>query len=502
MRNNLSKKLLLLVFILAGIVMYGQRTVKGVVSDSSGSLPGVTVQEKGTSNGTQTDLDGNYTITVSSDSSTLVFSYLGYKTQKITVDSRSIINMMLVEDSTQLDEIVVIGYGQTTVRDATGSVTAVTSADFNRGVVASPEQLIQGKAAGVNIQQTSGEPGAGIQVNIRGTSSVRANNNPLFVVDGIPLSGENIEPAGDSGNGASSPRNPLNFLNPNDIESISILKDASATAIYGSRGANGVVIITTKSGKAGAGGVFEFNTDVSFSTPANEYDLLNRDQFLSAILSIGNNSASVDFGENTDYQNFVTRDVASRNYNLSYSKNYGKGNVRATFGYGQQLGVVQNTDLERITGRVNGNHRFLDDKLKVSVNATVSRLNNETAPLSASADFRGDILGAAYSANPTWPSDPDFNDGGTQIKPANLLEYSQNVTNTNRLLLNGSLTYDISDDLSAKVNLGYDKSDGTNITSLSSKLISDVVGSGVYNVLERESKLVETTLTWNKKLSE
>ena len=143
MRNNLSKKLLLLVFILAGSVMYGQRIVKGVVSDSSGSLPGVTVQEKGTSNGTQTDLDGNYTITVSSDSSTLVFSYLGYKTQEVAVDSRDTINVTLEEDSTQLDEIVVIGYGKTTVKDATGSVASVTSENFNKGVVASPEQLIQ-----------------------------------------------------------------------------------------------------------------------------------------------------------------------------------------------------------------------------------------------------------------------------------------------------------------------------------------------------------------------
>ena len=189
MRNNLSKNLLLFVLLLTGSIMYSQRTVRGVVSDSEGGLPGVTVQVKGTSTGTQTDLDGNYSVTVSSDTSVLVFSYLGYKTQEITVGSRSTINVTLVEDSTQLDEIVVIGYGKTTVKDATGSVSSVTSENFNKGVVASPEQLIQGKTAGVQITQSTGEPGAGIAFRIRGSNSIRSNNNPLFVVDGVPLSG-------------------------------------------------------------------------------------------------------------------------------------------------------------------------------------------------------------------------------------------------------------------------------------------------------------------------
>ncbi|MCP4974702.1 MAG: SusC/RagA family TonB-linked outer membrane protein [Maribacter sp.] len=475
--------------------------VSGNVSDANGPLPGASVVEKGTTNGTQTDFDGNYTITVG-DNATLVISYIGYSTTEEAVNGRSTINVVLAEDAQALDEVVIIGYGTTTVKDATGSVTAVTAKDFNGGVIASPEQLIQGKTAGVNIQQTSGEPGAGISVNIRGSNSVRANNNPLFVVDGIPLSGENTSPSGDSGLGSTAVRNPLNFLNPSDIESISVLKDASATAIYGSRGSNGVVIITTKSGKSAQGGVLEFSTSLSVATPANEYDLLNRSEFLSAVTQFGGDAGAVDFGADTNWQDVITRSTASTNNNLSYSHNYGQGNVRATFGYSKQFGVIEKTDMERITGRVNLNHRFFDDKLTVGLTATISRVNDETAPLSATAGFRGDILGASYSANPTWPVSADFTDGGTQILPANLLAYTQNRTNTNRVLVNGFAKYNFTSELSGKVNVGYDTSDSENVSVLSSKVQNldgiEGTGFGIYNTLERENKLLEATLNYKK----
>jgi len=289
MKNSLFKGLLLCA-VLLGFGFANAQTVSGTVSDASGPLPGASVVVKGTTNGTQTDFDGNYTLNNVASDATLVFSYVGFATQEIVVGGKTTINVTLLEDAQALDEVVIIGYGTTTVKDATGSVAAVKSEDFNGGVIASPEQLIQGKTAGVNIQQTSGEPGAGIQINIRGANSVRANNNPLFVVDGVPLFGQNTDAQGTAGDGGSDVGNPLNFLNPNDIEAISILKDASATAIYGSRGANGVVIITTKSGKAGAGGVFEFSTNLSFSTPVREYELLNREDYLNAVTQFGGNA--------------------------------------------------------------------------------------------------------------------------------------------------------------------------------------------------------------------
>jgi len=492
-------------FLWGALICFGTiqaQTVSGTVSDSSGPLPGASVLVKGTTNGTQTDFDGNYTLNNVDTDATLVFSYIGFKTFETAVNGRTTINVTLNEDAQALDEVVIIGYGTTTVKDATGSVVAVKAEDFNGGVIASPEQLIQGKTAGVNIQQTSGEPGAGISINIRGSNSVRANNNPLFVVDGIPLGDGDTNAQGNAGEGASAIRNPLNFLNPADIESISVLKDASATAIYGSRGANGVVIITTKSGKGSQGSTIEFSSNLSISKPANSYDLLNRDQFLSAVTQFGGNASAVDFGGNTDWQDFITRTTTSTNNNVSYSNNYGQGNVRATFGYSKQFGVVEKTDLERITGRVNANHRFLDDKLTVSLAATISRVNDETAPLNSTAGFRGDILGASYAANPTWPTNPDFTDGSAQLFPANYLTYSQNRTNTNRLLVNGSVKYDFTPELSAKVNLGYDTSESENTSVLSADIlgISGIqdVGFGSFNTLDRDSKLLEATLNYTK----
>jgi len=501
MKITLLKSLMLVGAILSFGLVKAQ-DVSGTVSDANGPLPGASIVVQGTTNGTQTDFDGNYSLSNIGSNAVLVVSYIGYKSQEIAVNGRSTINVVLEEDAQALDEVVIIGYGSTTVKDATGAVTAVSSEDFNGGVISSPEQLIQGKTAGVNIQQTSGEPGAGISINIRGSNSVRGDNNPLFVVDGVPLAGGNTSPGGDTGNGGSAARNPLNFLNPSDIESISILKDASATAIYGSRGANGVVIITTKSGKGSSGGKVEFASSFSVATPANSYDLLSKNQFLDAVTQYGGNASAVNFGGNTDWQDFITRTVASQNQNVSYSNNYGKGNVRATFGYQKQFGVVEKTSLERITGRVNWTHRFLDDKLTLGLQTTISRVNDETAPLSGGAGFRGDILGASYSANPTWPASPDFNDGGTQIKPANYLAYTQNQTNTDRVLLNGSVEYKFIPELTGKVNLGYDKSEGENTSVLSGDLLSftDVSnqGFGVYNTLFRQNRLFEGTLNYKK----
>ena len=495
-------------FILLGALlcfsMVEAQEVTGTVSDANGPLPGASVVVKGTTNGTQTDFDGNYSLSNVDSNATLVFSYIGFATQEVAVNGQTTINVTLQEDAQALDEVVIIGYGTTTVKDATGAVTAVTAEDFNGGVIASPEQLIQGKTAGVNISQSSGEPGAGISINIRGSNSVRANNNPLFVVDGVPLSGENTSPTGDSGNGAAAVRNPLNFLNPADIESISVLKDASATAIYGSRGANGVVIITTKSGKSASGGVIEFSSSLSISTPADRYDLLNADQFVPAVFQFNPNAdlATTDFGFNTDWQDFITRTTASTNNNISYANNYGKGNVRATFGYSKQFGVVEKTDLERITGRVNARHRFFDDKLTLSIAATFSRVNDETAPLAGTAGFRGDILGAAYSANPTWPTSPNFSFLGGLLNPANYLANTQNRTNTDRVLINGSAEYKFTPELTGKVNLGYDKSDSQNISVISADVrnLNDIqdIGFGVFNTLERENKLLEATLNWKK----
>ena len=505
MKFKLLKKLVFSTIFMFGSIAFAQ-TVSGVVTEASGPLGGVNILEKGTSNGVLTDFDGNYSIDTSTDNPVLVFSYIGYLTQEMAVAGQTNINISLAEDAAVLDEVIVIGYGTTTVRDATGSVASVKSEDFNGGLISTPEQLIQGKTAGVQISSSSGEPGAGIAIRIRGTSSVSSNNNPLFVVDGIPLSDGGAPGGSDLGFGAGAAKNPLSFLNPSDIESISILKDASATAIYGSRGANGVVIITTKSGRSGAGGVFEFNTNLSTSTTAERFDLLDGPTFLSAVDQYGGNSAAVDFGNNTDWQDVIFRTATSTDNSLSYSNNYGDGNVRASFNYGKQFGVVHNSDQERITGRVNASHRFLDNKLKLNGNVSFSRINDQGAAITSNAGSLGDLLGATYFANPTWPNSAGF-DTGSALNPAQLLAYFQDKTRTNRILLSGSAEYSILDNLKAKVNLGYDDSGAERKQVVSGQVNSGFNngtignGRGSYQDLNVKNTLLEFTVNYDKEFS-
>ncbi len=509
MKNKLLKQLLLPILLLCGGFIYAQ-TVSGTVSDATGPLPGVNVLVKGTSNGTQTDFDGNYTLNNVNSGDVLVFSFLGYATQEIAYDGQATLNVTLAEDAAVLDEVVVIGYGTTTVKDATGAVASVTAEDFNGGIISSPEQLIQGKTAGVQITSASGEPGAGISLNIRGSSSFRSNNNPLFVVDGIPLPTTGTTPAaGGIVDGGDSARNPLSFINPNDIESMSILKDASATAIYGARAANGVVIITTKSGRAGSTGKFEFTTNISASSPANEFDLFDANQYRAQQIAISGNPVPSfdDTGANTDWQDVITRSPLSISNNLAYSKNYGKGNVRGSFSYINQLGVLENSAQERITGRINASHKFLNDKLRLNAQLSAARVNDEAPQISGQSGASGNLIGAAYSAPPTWPNRPGFFVAGNRLNPRNILDNFIGIANTNRYLLNGSAEYDITNELTAKVNLGYDYSDATAASAASAKYENaapQITGNGrtSRNNLEATSKLLEATLNYKKEFGD
>ena len=499
----LVRRCLAVVLVFGALTGYAQQTVTGRVTaaDDGSGIPGVNILEKGTSNGSVTDADGNFRITVGSNA-TLVFSFVGYATQEVSVGGQSTLNVSLQSDVTSLSEVVVIGYGEVRVKDATGAVASVSSKDFNGGIIASPEQLIQGKTAGVQITQSTGAPGAGVQIRIRGTNSIRSNNNPLFVVDGVPLSGGTQPSSADVGYGTIADTNPLNFLNPSDIESMSILKDASATAIYGSRGANGVVIITTKSGR-GNKGTFDFASNLSIASPAKKYDLLDAEQFLDGVEQFGGDRVAQDYGANTDWQDYIQRTSVSHKQNLSYSKGYKTGSIRASLGYEDQQGIIENSYMKRLTGRVNASKSFLDDKLKFDLSTTFSNVKREDPPISGNAGFAGDLLGASYSANPTWPTDPDFNSGG-QRSPANMLTYYQSEGVTNRILTNLSAEYKLSSNLSAKATYGLDRSVGDRVTLVSgdSRNAGDGVfgyGQGQLNENVTTSNLLELTLNYNKK---
>jgi len=423
--------------------------VSGTVSDASGPLPGASVVVKGTTNGTQTDFDGNYTLDGVDSNAVLVFSYIGYSTQEVPVNGRSTINVVLEEDAQALDEVVIIGYGQTTVKDATGAVAAVTSDEFNGGVINSPEQLIQGKTAGVNVQQVSGEPGAGIQINIRGANSVRANNNPLFVVDGVPLFGQNTDASGDTGDGATEVGNPLNFLNPNDIESMSILKDASATSIYGSRGANGVVIITTKKGNPGRPKVTaNVQTGIANITLDDRNRPPNSPEYLELMREgLINSGRAADVAEaneiivdniadttvNTNWFDELTRQGNTTQANLSVSG----GDQRTTYyisaGYFDQDGVILASDFRRLSGKLGLNTQATDWlKFEVNVSANQQRLN--TVP------DGGAFANPVRSIYRFVPVQPVYNDDGSYNTAINagfnsVGELNENIRQTNILNL-------------------------------------------------------------------
>ena len=500
-------QLLLFCFLLSfyNIAYAQERVISGkVTSPADGApLPGVNVLIKGTSQGTITDIDGNYSISAN-DTDVLVFSFVGFSNLEVPVSSirGNTHSVVLQEDVQALSEVVVIGYGSQEKRDATGAVASVKAEDFNTGVISSPEQLIQGKSAGVQITTASGEPGAGVNIRIRGTASVRGGNDPLFVVDGVPLSGGEASAGGtDLGRGSSSAKNPLNFINPNDIASIDILKDASATAIYGSRGANGVVLITTKSGK-GQNHAIEYGTTFSISRMANRYDLLDRDQFLEGIAATGGNVEEQNFGHDTDWQDEISRTAISHRHDISYSNSIKSGNYRASISFDDQQGVIENSGMERITGRLNFNNNFFNDKLEFGAQLTFSRVNDEGAPITDNAGYEGDLLGAAYMANPTWSSSPDEQVQGSIANPNALLKHTQDNTETNRALINLSLSYEILEGLKFRVNTGFDRSESSREGAWNSELVTigGVAGNGRAFIadLDKKSDLLETFFNYDK----
>ena len=372
-----------------------------------------------------------------------------------------------------------------------------------------PEDVIRGRAAGWQITTASGEPGAGINIRIRGTSSVRGGNNPLFVVDGVPLSGDDTQAGGNnSGLGSSSPRNPLNFLNPNDIASIDVLKDASATAIYGSRGANGVVIITTKGGQQGSGKM-GYDYSLGFSTISRRYDLLNREEFLDAYIDFNGAAAAatLDGGADTDWQDEVFRTAITHSHNLSYGAGNAQGNYRFSLSYQDQQGIFQESGLKRITGRFNGSQKFIRDRLTIGTQLIISNIHDDNIPVTTNSGFEGDLMGNVLKANPTQPirnANGEFIQRGiTEPNPLAILGLSESFTNTLRALGNINAEVKIVEGLAFKTVLGFDRSMSNRTDAFSRDLlVQNVSGIGrlFINDVEASNTLWENFFTYQKDL--
>lgn len=509
MRAKLTSLLgLLLILLFTTSSIYAQSPITGKVVDDQGvGIPTVTVIVNGTNNFISTDNDGNYTISAN-NSDTLIFSMTGFKTVKVAVSDNNF-NITMVPDDYDLGDVVVIGYGQVKKSDATGSISTLGSDDFIQGSVTSPQDLLTGKIAGVSITSNGGAPGSGATIRIRGGSSLSASNDPLFVIDGIPIDND----------GVAGMRNPLNFINPDDIESFTVLKDASATAIYGSRASNGVIIITTKKAKKGAPLNISYTLNTSLSTLPNKLDVLSGDEYRTLVTDkygAGSIQANLLGTENTDWQNEIYQNAINQEHNISLSGSAKNLPYRVSVAYTDQRGILKTDELNRISGSVMLNPSLLDDHLKFTLNARGTNVQNHFAD--------GGAVGAAVRFDPTQPVNVDdqtyggyytwLYDTGTPItiatkNPVSLLYQRENISNVNRIMGSALMDYKFHflPDLHFNVNAAYDYSvsSGTNVVPDNAAFDWDPSGvTSGYNSIysqEKSNQLLETYLSYNKNIS-
>lgn len=463
-------KLLLIGILFSSFTMFGQQTLKGIVKEKSSGepLPGVSVVVKGTTRGTESDFDGNFTLEDIKSGDTVVFRYLGYSDKEVLIGTDFNLVVELEESSEQLDEIIVVGYGTTTVKDATGSVEAITAKEFTKGNIVTPENLLSGRVAGVNII-TSGAPGSGSQIRIRGGSSLNASNDPLIVIDGLPLSGT-----------AGGSRGVLASINPNDIESFSVLKDASATAIYGARGANGVIIITTKKGRSDYS--LDYDYQIGFGEIKDRINVFDADAFRQIINERRPGDIGLLGNANTNWQDEVFQSSVSTQHNISArGQLFNAIPTRLSVGFSNIEGNILTSEYDRANVSLSMNPSFFNDHLKISLNYNRAFENNRFADAGqVNAALRYDPTQPVYDSSSPFDgfyqhitNTPDgiLIDNGTRNPVAALLQ-NENRSNVFRQYGNLKLDYKLHflPEVTATVSAGFDKStaDGTSFSPLTS----------------------------------
>ncbi|UZR99552.1 SusC/RagA family TonB-linked outer membrane protein [Chondrinema litorale] len=485
----------LLLLLCTSIWVYGQQQITGVVTADDGEpLPGVSILIVGTTSGTTTDVNGKFSIAAAPES-TLQFSYIGYVTQEVPLNNRTNLDIVLNADLEQLEEVVVVGYGTVKKSDLTGSVSSVKQEEISAFPTTSPVQALYGRAAGVQITQNTGQPGSNISVRIRGTNSIQGSNEPLYVIDGFPFSGA------------------PNFLNNSDIESMEILKDASATAIYGSRGANGVVIITTKKGKAGKTMV-DYEGSYSWQSVRNKLDLMNAQEYAAFYNEQATNDgitpwftdADIAGFETTDWQDVVLRTAPMLNQTINVSGGNEKTQFSVSGSLFDQDGIITNSDYMRQSVRANINHD-ISKKVQLEYNATLTRsLSNRQ---NSSGGNRGQsLIGGMVSAAPILSP---YEEDGTLtvlstsypfmsnviVNPLNYTLYQTNEQRYNTILANAAVIYKPIDGLSVKISGGIENNDGRNDTYTSKKFINSQ-GSASISTSQVTSFLNENIVNYTK----
>ena len=482
----------------------GKKITGHVVDDTNEPLIGASILVVGTSTGVITDLDGNFNIIVPSGATALQISYVGYETVTVPVPSGNTVNVKMKSDAQMLSDVVVIGYGTQRKSDLTGSVSNVSSKDFNSGLISSPEQLINGKVSGVQIMSNSGSPTAGSTIRIRGGASLNASNDPLIVLDGVPL-----EAGGISGNTG----NFLSLINPSDIESMTILKDASSTAIYGSRASNGVIIITTKKGSNDRMKV-SLSTTNSIQTRTKLADMLSHDEFVDVINSRGTDAQRALLGtSNTDWNDQIYQNAFGTDNNVSIAGRLAKNfPIRVSIGYYNQSGLLKTDKAERLTGSVSLSPSFFDDHLKVNVNVKGSVNNNRFAETGA--------IWAAATYNPTLPVYSGSHAFGGYLEaldnvgepvnaavlnPLGYIKQNKSTSKVTRFVGNADVDYRVHflPDLKFHATLGYDYAEGKGKVYVPAEAMQYYTTGGrdySYGPQKNTNRLLTTYLNYNKYL--
>lgn len=452
-----------------------QKTVvKGNILDKD-NLPiiGANILEKGTSNGTISDVDGNFTLSITNPKATLLITYIGYKNVEMPASAN--MKIVMTEDSEMLEDVVVIGYGSVKKSDATGSVTAIKPDDFNKGLRTTAQDALVGKVPGVNVVSSSGAPGTGATIRIRSGASLSASNDPLIVIDGVPVDNSTIEGGG----------NVIGGINPDDIETFTVLKDASATAIYGSRASNGVIVITTKKG-ADTNLRFNYSTNLSVSTVTETLDILSADEFRQFVPTVSGVPASVTLGTaSTDWQDEIYRTAFGQEHNFSVSgKVKQNAPYRLSVGYTNQNGVIRTNNYERFTFNGGISPKFFDNHLTVDLNLKVSYENNKKVDESVVNNaLRYDPTRPVKTGSATSTTDPGLGyfiwmNGNSPMaiqtdNPVAQLDLQDIRNKVTRSIGNASFNYKVHhlEDLQLNMNLGYDV-----LTSKYSKEVPELAG--------------------------
>jgi TonB-linked SusC/RagA family outer membrane protein len=516
---------------ISGLNAQQQKSVSGKVTDSSGgSMPGVSVVLKGTTTGIITGANGNYSLTNVPTNATLQFSFVGMKTQEILVGNKTTVNIVLEEETIGIDEVVAIGYGTQKKSDLTGAVSVVKTNDLSKSSSSSIIQTLAGKAAGLTVTQISSQPGGGLDLQIRGAANSSTGHDPLYIIDGFPISSGSVEPS--SGNRYEmGSRNPLNSINPNDIESVEILKDASSTAIYGARASNGVIIITTKKGKAGKTQV-NYSTSFSIQTMANRLTMLKANELMTEVNRTGyerwmiNNKiapyGNADMnsapaftpkytqdqinvaGDGTDWYSEVTRNGQIQQHNLSFTGGSDKTNFMVSFNYFGQDGIVKNSGLERYSGRINLESE-ISKMFKFGTNLTVSLVNNSNVPLGDRQFENSGVVNAAIEYDPRLPvKDAQGNYSlqvGAEPNPVSLLEITD-ITAQKRILATTWIQANVTKGLNIKLNIGIDNQIGKRSNYLPKTTLYGLQAQGSATISENAKfdKLGEVTANYTKSL--